>query len=105
MRPGSAWKRRWNFVRRACLPGMVEITTPVAEDATHDVGMHPIDDLIDMNRAPEDIIEQLSMALGAQTFQHGGALVYDDQTQSLLVRLPQSQHIALDWLLASLRRM
>ncbi len=86
---------------------LVEITTPAAAAKRCELDFHPIDDLVDGGLAPNEVIHQLELAIGLDHFRANGgcgAILYDASIRSLMVRLPQSQQAAVDWLLGELRK-
>ncbi len=98
--------RRSGLAYRCVGNRIVEITSAAAANTKYELAIHPIDDLMDDGHDPNELIPNLQRAIGTQFFKAGqgtGAIVYDDSTQSLIVRLPQSGQVAFDWLLRSVR--
>ena len=87
--------------------GYLEITTVAAEEQRFEIGFHPVKDLVQSPEQAAQLIEQLKSAIGANRFQGSGgesAMHYDGLGGNLIVRLPQSQQLDVDWLLGSLRQ-
>ncbi len=83
------------------------MTSHDVAEQTLEIDLHPIDDLADSQVDVEQMIDQLRAAIGVRHFVEGGglgAIVYDAETKSLVVRLPQVKQAAVDWLLQQLRQ-
>ena len=84
----------------------LQITTRNAELAAFDLESYAIGDLVAPHGWDHDrILEAIRMQFGSDRFtpQGGGALAVDAESQTLFVRLPQSQQMLLEAALNSLR--
>ena len=100
------WLRPLELTWRYAGAGLIEVTTPESELSRFEIGFHSVGDLIEQNADPDTLIEQLKSAIGNGRFlEEGGqgVMFFDSATSTLIVRLPQSQQVGVDWLLSSLR--
>ena len=83
----------------------LQITTGDAELAAFDLESYAIGDLVARGWDHDRILEAIRMQFGSDRFtpQGGGALAVDAESQTLFVRLPQSQQMLLEAALNSLR--
>lgn len=95
------------LTHRCVGPRIIEITSQAAARQRPELGIHSIGSLTQAGYAPLTVIRQIETTLGESRFRRGGgrgAIVFHDGAQALLVRLPQSQHAAVDWVIQELTR-
>lgn len=96
------------LTHRCVGPRMIEITTQSAANDRSELAIHSIGSLTQAGYEPQTIMRQIEQTIGESRFRRGGghgAIVFHDGAQALLVRLPQSQHAAVDWVIQELARL
>ncbi len=85
---------------------LIEITTASAAASRPELGFHSVGNLTLAGYEPAEIRRLIELTIGEQHFRRSGGkgvVVYNDAAQSMLVYLPQSQQLAVDWILKQLR--